>query len=154
MADLTRYPILTRAHVIAAVGAVVLVLKHYGVVIPDAEVNSVVDLVTVGGPLALAVWAARHTTPVADPKTTQLVPLVPAPAAPVKASAEPMVLVPASSVAAPVAAPAPAPFLPPLSAPTDATATAILPVVPAQAPAPTVAVTSAPPQGVEWTPAQ
>jgi hypothetical protein len=121
---LNRQPILNRAAVVAVVGVAVAALKHYGVVIPDAESGAVVDLVTVGGPLVLAVWAARHVTPVKDPKAADGTPLMPVPAALTRATSPALVLVPAASVAP--------------DAPVAVDATAIIPAVtatPAQDPA-------------------
>jgi hypothetical protein len=115
-----RYPILNRAAVVAVVGVAVAALRHYGVVIPDAESGAVVDLVTVGGPLVLAVWAARHVTPVADPKTAQLVPLVPATPAPVKATAPAQVLVPATTAGVPALSAETTSVMPAITAPANA----------------------------------
>ena len=74
-----RKPILTRAAVVSVVGLVVTLLRHAGLTVPEDVAGLLVDAVLVLGPLALAWWAQRHTTPVADPRDTAGRPLVTAP---------------------------------------------------------------------------
>lgn len=78
--DSTREPLLTRATVVSAVGALVVILGWFGVSVTDTLSDQLVEVVlavsVVAGPLVHALWARAHVTPVADPLSADGRPLV------------------------------------------------------------------------------
>lgn len=73
---IARQPILTRALVVAVIALGAAILGRYGVTIPPDIRVPLAEVVAVAAPIALALWARRHTTPLADPRDATGRPLI------------------------------------------------------------------------------
>lgn len=71
-----RQPVVTRAFVVAAISLIVAALGQAGVVVPKDVADQLTEVLAVLAPLAVAYWARRHVTPVADPRDVDGAPLV------------------------------------------------------------------------------
>ncbi|SCL32971.1 hypothetical protein GA0070616_4602 [Micromonospora nigra] len=78
---MSRHPILSRALIVSGVVLVLAILAHFGIVLPPEIAERVEEFAIVAGPVAVAWWAARRTTPISDPRDADGTPLVPDPAA-------------------------------------------------------------------------
>lgn len=57
-------PLLTRASITAAVAALLAVAASFGLDLSSSQTAAITSAAGILGPLALALWARRHVTPV------------------------------------------------------------------------------------------
>lgn len=56
-------PVVTAATILSLVGAVLLLLRAYGVVISEDQHDAILAVVSIAGPLVAGWWARRRVTP-------------------------------------------------------------------------------------------